>query len=47
LSVNDGADTVWVMNSPEVYLLLTVDRGWSPARYERWLADSWRRLLLD
>ncbi len=47
LSVNDGADTVWVTNSPEVYVLLTVDRGWSPLRYERWLAESWRRLLLD
>jgi len=46
LSIADAADTVWVMNSPEVYVLLTVDRGWSPARYERWLADSWRRLLL-
>ena len=29
-----------------LYVLLTVDRGWSPARYERWLAESWRRLLL-
>lgn len=47
LSINDGADTVWVTNSPEVYVLLTVDRGWSPLRYERWLAESWRRLLLD
>lgn len=47
VSINDGADTVWVMNSPEVYVLLTVDRGWSPGRYERWLAESWIRLLLD
>jgi len=47
LSINDAADTVWVTNSPEVYVLLTADRGWSPRRYERWLADSWRRLLLD
>jgi AcrR family transcriptional regulator len=47
MSINDGADTVWVMNSPEVYVLLTAGRGWSPARYERWLADSFQRLLLD
>lgn len=47
VSINDGADTVWVTNSPEVYVLLTADRGWSPLRYERWLAESWRRLLLD
>jgi AcrR family transcriptional regulator len=47
LSIGEAADTVWVTNSPEVYVLLTVERGWSPARYERWLAESWRRLLLD
>jgi len=47
LSISDAADTVWVTNSPELYVLLTVDRGWSPARYEHWLADSWRHLLLD
>ena len=47
LSISDAADTVWVTNSPEVYVLLTVDRGWSPPRYERWLANSWCRLLLN
>jgi AcrR family transcriptional regulator len=47
LSIDEAADTVWVTNSPEVYVLLTVDRGWSAARYERWLAESWRRLLLE
>ena len=31
----------------ELYVLLTVDRGWSPRRYERWLADARCRLLLD
>jgi hypothetical protein len=45
--VHEAADTVWVTNSPEVYVLLTVDRGWSPARYERWLAETWGRLLLQ
>jgi AcrR family transcriptional regulator len=47
LSIAEAADTVWVTNSPEVYVLLTVDRGWSPARYERWLAETWGRLLLQ
>jgi AcrR family transcriptional regulator len=46
LGINEAADTVWVMNSAELYVLLTVERGWSPSRYERWLADSWTRLLL-
>jgi len=45
LSIDEAADVVWVTNSPEVYALLTVDRAWPPERYERWLADTWRRLL--
>ena len=46
LSIAEAADVVWATNSPELYVLLTVERGWTPARYERWLADTWRRLLL-
>ncbi len=47
LSIDEAADIVWVTNSSEVYVMLTGERGWSPHRYERWLADTWRRLLLD
>ncbi len=47
LSIDEAADTVWVTNSPEIYVLLTVERGWSPTKYERWLAQTWRRLLLE
>lgn len=36
----DAADIVYTLMSPEVYRLLTDDRGWSPERYERWLADA-------
>ena len=46
LTVEEVADVVWTMNAPEVYLLLVGERGWSPARFEAWLADAWRRLLL-
>ena len=46
LTVDEAADTVWATNSPELYALLTVDRGWAPARYTAWLADTWGRLLL-
>ena len=46
LPAEEAADTVWVTNSPEVYVMLTGERGWSPDRYERWLAETWRRLLL-
>ncbi len=46
LDVDEVADTIWATNSPELHQLLTTDRGWSADRYERWLARSWRRLLL-
>ncbi len=46
LSIAEAADTIWVTNSAEVYVLLTTERGWTPNRYEQWLADSWSRLLL-
>jgi AcrR family transcriptional regulator len=46
LSVNAAADAVWALNSSETYVLLTEDRGWSPRRFERWLADTWCRVLL-
>ncbi|MFN2608439.1 MAG: TetR/AcrR family transcriptional regulator [Acidimicrobiales bacterium] len=46
MSPSEAADVIWVTNSAEVYVLLTAERGWSPGRYERWLADAWCRLLL-
>jgi AcrR family transcriptional regulator len=47
ISISDAADTVWATNSAELYVMLTAERGWSPRRYERWLADTWCRLLLE
>jgi hypothetical protein len=41
LSVDEAADVIWATNSSELYVLLTVERGWAPERYERWLADAW------
>jgi len=46
VSVDEAADIVWATNAPELYQLLTSQRGWTPDRYERFLADTWRRLLL-
>ena len=46
VSVDAAADTVWVMNSSEIYVLLTGDRGWAPRKYEQWLAATWKRLIL-
>jgi AcrR family transcriptional regulator len=47
LSLAEAADTIWVTNSAEVYVLLTAERGWTPHRYERWLVDTWSRFLLS
>jgi AcrR family transcriptional regulator len=47
LSIDEVADTIWVMNGPEFYTMLVDERGWSFDRFESWLADTWIRLLLD
>jgi hypothetical protein len=39
--MRDAADRVRASDQ-----LLTIHRGWSPERYEHFLADTWRRLLL-
>ncbi len=41
------ADVLWTMNSPEFYLLLVGQRGWSPQEFASWLTDAWPRLLLQ
>ena len=47
LSVAKAADIIWTMNSPEFYLLLVEQRGWSPQEFEDWLTDAWILLLLE
>jgi AcrR family transcriptional regulator len=46
LSIDEAADVLWATNSSELYVLLTVERGWSTQHFERWLTDTWCRLLL-
>jgi hypothetical protein len=46
VDLGEAADIVWATNAPELYQLLAGQRGWSPERYEHFLADAWRRLLL-
>jgi AcrR family transcriptional regulator len=41
-----ATDTVWTLTSPEVFLLLTRERGWSAENYSNWLADKLIRTLL-
>jgi AcrR family transcriptional regulator len=40
LTVQNAADIIFTLDSPEVYLLLTVERGWSPAQWQRWLTGT-------
>lgn len=35
-----AADILWAMASPDAYRAFSVHRGWTTARYERWLAES-------
>ena len=46
VSVEEAGDMLWTCNSPEVYELLVVQRGWTPERFGDWLIDAWKRLLL-
>lgn len=40
LRERDAADLIHALMSPENYRLLVVDRGWTPARYQEWLATT-------
>jgi AcrR family transcriptional regulator len=46
LDPGEAADLVWATNSAEMYQLLVGQRGWTPQRYQRFLTDTWQRLLL-
>ena len=46
LSTSTAADIIWSLGSPEYYGLLVEQRGWELPEFERWLADSWTKLLL-
>jgi AcrR family transcriptional regulator len=46
LDQGEAADIVWATNSAEMYQLLVGQRGWTPQRYERFLTDTWKRVLL-
>jgi AcrR family transcriptional regulator len=46
LNPDQAADIVWATNAAEMYQLLVGQRGWTPERYQRFLADTWQRLLL-
>jgi AcrR family transcriptional regulator len=47
LSVEQAADHMWVLMSPDLLLMMRRDNDWSLDQCERWLAGVLTRLLLD
>lgn len=39
LDLATATDILWTLNHPSLYPLLVHERGWTPERYEQWLAD--------
>ena len=46
LTVDRAADIVFCLVSFEVYLLLTSERGWTPAQWERWITATLTAAIL-
>ena len=46
MTVEDAADIVWTITSPEVHHLLRRQCGWDARRYEAWLQDTLESALL-
>jgi hypothetical protein len=46
LGADEAADLLYTIAGAETYRELVEERGWSPRRYEAWLENAGRRLLL-
>jgi TetR/AcrR family transcriptional regulator, regulator of autoinduction and epiphytic fitness len=46
LEVERAADILWTINHGDLWQHLVVRRGWTPEEFERWLAETFRTLLL-
>jgi TetR/AcrR family transcriptional regulator, regulator of autoinduction and epiphytic fitness len=46
VSLEEAADTVWVITSGEVYTLLVADRGWDIEKYKGWLVNALTMLII-
>ncbi len=46
MTASAAAELSWTLASPEVHRLLRRERGWSKARFEKWLAATLARELL-
>jgi hypothetical protein len=46
MTAREAVDVIWTLASERTYLALVRDRGWSPSRYERWVAQQLAGALL-
>jgi AcrR family transcriptional regulator len=46
LTVRTATDIVWAFSNEEIYRELVQERGWSPDRYETWMARTLKQQLL-
>jgi hypothetical protein len=46
LTVDQAADILFCLVSHEMYLLLTTERGWTPAQWEQWISDTLAATIL-
>ncbi|MEU3996182.1 TetR/AcrR family transcriptional regulator [Streptomyces fungicidicus] len=46
LPADEAADILYAVLSPELFLVLTRDRAWPPAKWQRWAHDTLRAQLL-
>jgi AcrR family transcriptional regulator len=47
LDVDRATDVLWTLNHPDVWLLLVVERAWTPEAFEAWFAGALADLLLS
>ncbi|MEZ5323347.1 MAG: TetR family transcriptional regulator [Microthrixaceae bacterium] len=45
LTADAAADLLWLLTSPDAFRAFTLHRGWSAEQFERWLADTLRRMI--
>ena len=47
LRADEATDVLYALAGAETYRELVRERGWSPRRYQAWLEEASRRLLID
>jgi len=47
ISPAEAVEMMWALCGPDQYTQLVFERGWTPSRYEQWLADAMINSLLE